>query len=269
MWRRLAIVTIVISLILGWGWNNRPQGTQAVDTSLPAFATVFDRDTEIPFNTIYEFYRAVGENNWDKVKALTSPAMWQYLQGSGFVADWEKRKRLDPSLHFVFFLVMEYGLDQEKGRAWALGQTRWAASGAGVPNTVQTVYLQRFPDSWRVIKIDHHASVQVADSFYQAINYARWDQMRAMTDPGYWRRLEVSGVLRALQEERAASTTGVYVVFHIIDFAEADNEAWVAGDAIWRPLTASEKETPVTVHLVRKNGRWLVDRIVGHWEAAK
>lgn len=269
MWRRLVMVAIIFLLILGWGWKNRPQITPALDTALPALATVFDRDTEIPFNTVYEFYRAVGENNWDEAKTLISPAMWQYLQGSGFVTDWEKRKRLDPSLRFVFFLVMEYGLDQEKGQAWAMGQTRWAATGIGVANTVQTVYLQRFPDAWRVIKIDHHAPVQVADSFYQAINDARWDRVRAMTDPDYWRRLELSSVLRALQEDRAASTTGVYVVFHIIDFAEVNNEAWVAGDAIWRPLTASEKETPVTVHLIRKNSRWLVNKIVGHWEAAK
>ncbi|TDA69823.1 MAG: hypothetical protein D9V47_04360 [Clostridia bacterium] len=269
MSRRLAIVAIIILLIVGWGWWSRPEVQPAVNTALPALAGVFDQSTEVPFNTVYEFYHAVGENEWDKVAALTSPAMWQYLQRSGFVTDWEKRKRLDPSVHFVFFLVIEYGLDQEKGRAWAMGQTRWAATGAGLPNTVQTVYLQRFPDAWRIIKIDHHAAVQVADSFYQAINYAQWDQMRAMTDPGYWRRLELSGVLRSLQEERAASRTGVYVVFHVIDFAEAGNEAWVAGDAIWRPLTAYEKETPVTVHLVRRDGRWLVDRIVGHWEAAK
>lgn len=237
----------------------------------PARATpdYFTQDTEIPFNTIYEFYRAVGENNWSQVRRLTSPALWNYLQGTSFVSDWEGRRAKNSKLDFVFFLVMEYGLDTEKGRAWALGQTRWANAGKHPPNSVQTVFLQRFPDGWKLIRIDHHAAVQVAENFYQAINTGDWGMMRELTLPQYWNRLEASGVLRALQEEQSSSRTGVYVVFHITDFAEGTGEAWVSGDVVWRPLTPLENETPATIRLVRHDGRWKVARIIGHWTIAK
>ncbi|MDN5347450.1 MAG: hypothetical protein PWP65_1014 [Clostridia bacterium] len=222
-----------------------------------------------PFDVIYSFYKAVEQNDPEKVKEITTPALWEFLKRDRFLERWQRRKRVDPGLRFVLFLVSEQNLDEAAGTAWARGQAQWQSPRRGVISATHTIFLQRLGGKWKIKEIQHNTPIEAADDFYQAIEDADWKRLQSLTLEAYWRRLEAGGVIRALQKERQESKSGVYVVFYIYDFAQSGNRAWVKGDVLWRPLSAAEKETPVIVELQKEKDKWLVAKISGHWEAAK
>lgn len=226
-------------------------------------------DTSAPFNTIYYFYRAVGENNWEEAQRFVTPALWSYLKTSGFISAWEERKRRDSTLTFIFFLVREQGVNPRAGTAWALGEHRWTSRFPLLREPTETVLLVWTPQGWKIKEIKSFTAAEAADEFYTAINAADWRKLQELTAPEYWLKLGASGVLQALALERNRSQTGVYVVFHIRDFTENAREGWVEGEAIWQPLTEVQRETPVTIYLMRREEKWQVARIIGHWEIAK
>lgn len=222
-----------------------------------------------PFESIDLFYTAVAANDWAQVQELTTPALWSYLKTSGFVQEWEERRRADPTVAFRLFLVRASTVDWARGSAWALGEVQWTGGAARPPNTLQTVFLQQISNHWHLTRIDSRAAVEVTLEFYQAIESGDWFAMRRLTTPDYWGRLVASGVLAALQREWAASATGVYLVVHLRDFVQGARKAWVSADVLWRPLTLYERETPVVVELEKTAAGWQVARVHGHWEEAK
>lgn len=255
----LLLAALSAALALFWRGQS-PMPVQ--EAAAPAGSTA-------PFNTIYVFYTAVAANDWKTVQRTTTAAMWSYLATSGFVRQWEERRRLDPTVTFSLFLVKAFTVDNEKGTAWALGEAQWAG-GAGRPaNSLQTVFLERLAGRWLIARIDSRSAVEVTAEFYEAIQNGDWFTMRRLTDPEYWGRLVAKGIIVALQQEWAESRTGVYLVLHIRDFVQGQTKAWVSADVLWRPLTLYERETPVLVELSKTPNGWLIASIRGHWEEAK
>ncbi len=222
-----------------------------------------------PFTVIDSFYRAFAENNWDYVQALTTPALFRYLNESGLISRWELIKKQDPSIQYVIFLVLDSHVDMLRGEAWALGRASWKSARRRIPDYNETVFLRLVNGQWKVVQIRVHASVEVAGDFYQAIQDADWQRFRTLLTDRYWNRLETTGVIPALIKDRAQVTSGVYVVFIVTDFTELDSRAWVTGDVIWCPLSKWGKEDTVKVLLVREPTGWKIDGIRGHWEQTK
>lgn len=257
------LLLVVLVLLAGPALLLRGKAANPVQgTAAPAGSTA-------PFNTIYLFYSAVAVNDWKTVQKITTEAMWSYLVTSGFVRQWEERRRADPTVAFSLFLVKAFTVDNERGTAWALGETQWAG-GAGRPvNSLQTVFLERLAGRWLITRIDSRSAVEVTAEFYEAIQNGDWFAMRRLAEPGYWGRLVAKGIIVALQQEWAESKTGVYLVLHIRDFVQGEKKAWVSADVLWRPLTLYERETPVLVELTKTPAGWQITRIHGHWEEAK
>lgn len=222
-----------------------------------------------PFEVIDSFYRAFSDNNWDVVQALTTPALYLYLEESGLISRWKLIKRQDPSIQYVMFLVLDSSVDPQRGEAWALGRVSWKSARRRLSDYNETVFLRLVDGHWKIAQIRVHSSVEVASDFYQAIQNADWQRFYGLLTERYRRRLEAAGVTSALVKERGQMTTGVYVVFLVTNFAELDSHAWVEGDVIWRPLSKWQKEVKVRVFLIREPTGWKIDGIRGHWEQAK
>ena len=223
--------------------------------------------TESPFDAIFHFYKGVEANNWELVRSLTTPALWAYLESSGFVERWERIKREDPTLKFVLFIVRKQSLDAQ-GTGWVLGKADWISSIRVVHDFNRVIYVQRDGRSWKLTRIIELAAVETVDDFYEAVNDGDFARAEQLTGSSYWNKLLASGVLAALKKEQKQFSGGVYVVFNVSNFTERKDEAWVKGDVLWKPLSNKEQETEVNVHLI-KDGDWKIDNIVGHWEMAK
>jgi len=233
-------------------------------------SSIIEVKIDTPFDTIFHFYKAVEANNWELVRALITPALWDYLQKSGFAQKWEQMKKQDPSLRFILFVVKNHSIEEEKGEGegWVMGKADWTSDFKNASDFTRTIFLKKIEGSWKITRILSIASVETADNFYQAINEGNFERARQLATEAYWDRLRARGVIDALKKEQAAFENGVYVVFYADDFVEKKREAWVSGDVIWKPLTAEEKEIHVDICLIRQNG-WKVDKIIGHWEEAK
>jgi len=244
-------------------WSCRPE------PGVPVQGMVVGAGSTAPFNTIYRFYSALAANDWEAARSYCTPALWDYLRQSGRIREWQQRRQQDPTVAFSLFLVIAFDVKQEKGTAWALGEAQWTGGVGRPPNTVQTVFLELVGEQWRIARIDSRSAAEVTAEFYQAINNGDWLTMRRLTAPHYWSLLVSRGILSALQRDWAQTVKGVYLVLHIRDLVQGQERAWVQADVLWRPLTWAERETPVTVELVKAKEGWLVARIYGHWEEAK
>ncbi|MGB9886720.1 MAG: hypothetical protein ACPLPT_08270 [Moorellales bacterium] len=256
----LAAGALALAYLLWWC---RPE------PGVPVQGMAVGAGSTAPFNTIYRFYNALAANDWETARSYCTPALWDYLRQSGQLRQWQERRRQDPSLAFSLFLVRAFDVKQEKGTAWALGEAQWKGGVGRPPNTVQTVFLEWADEKWRVARIDSRSAAEITAEFYQAINDGDWLTMRRLTEPQYWSLLVSRGILSALQQDWAQAVKGVYLVLHIRDLIQGQEHAWVQADVLWRPLTWAERETAVTVELVKAKEGWLVTRIYGHWEEAK
>lgn len=268
---RIGILVLVIGILilatLYLTWHPEP-----VNQEVPALSQVeITPDMGTPFDTIYYYYEAVEQGDWDRVRELSTPTFFNFLQRSGFMKRWEMKIRSDPTIRFVMFLVTFSKNDAPNGRAWATGKVDWASSRQRIPNFMQTVHLEQDPASgrWLVAKIDTQQAAETVDNFYETIDAADWVSMRRLTTYRYWRQLEAAGVLPALLKERGGNQEPVYVVFFLEDFAESRDQAWVEGTASWRPLSPEARETPVKVKLLKIKNQWQIDQIIGHWKLAK
>jgi len=249
----------------GWIHGGREEDKTA---DLPVMSSITVTSPS-PFDVIYLFYKAVEEGNEERVRELVTPGFFEELQKERFLEEWRARKNLEPELRFVLFLVSDQGVDEEAGRAWARGRAEWESPRRGLLSTEETVHLVRSYETWRIEAIDRDSPLHAANEMYQAIEQADWSRLRAVLEPDYWRKLNAAGVISALKKDRRSSTSGVYVIFYITDFAVSDNKAWVKGDVIWRPLSPATYETPVTLSLRKVGSRWLITGIQGHWEIKK
>ena len=223
--------------------------------------------TETPYDAIYQYYKALEADNWDLVKSLTTPDLWKYIETSGFKQNWEKKTSQDPTLKFVLFTVSKQAIDENKG--WIMGKVDWSSEVRNVPDDNRTVFIEKQGDAWIIAKIISLPAVEVVDDFYEAINAGDLRKARQLATRDYWNKLIDAGVIHGIRKERSRVFGGVYVIFLVEDFSEKKNEAWVSGDVSFRPLTLQQKENSVNVHVVRQDGEWKIDKIVGHWDLAK
>ncbi|GFN23639.1 MAG: hypothetical protein IMW96_11230 [Thermoanaerobacteraceae bacterium] len=272
---RAAVVKFVgLGFILGllfgytlWGWGNGGREEEATPDR-PVMSSI-TASSPSPFDVIYLFYKAVEEGNGEKVRELVTPELWTKLQQEGFLEEWRARKNLEPELRFVLFLVSDQSVDEDSGRAWARGRAEWESPRRGLISTEETVHLVRRGETWLIESIERNSPLQAANEMYHAIEQADWSRLRAVLEPSYWRKLNAAGIISALKKDRRSSTSGVYVIFYINDYAVSGNKAWVKGDAIWHPLSPGTYETPVTLSLQKVGRRWLITSIQGHWEITK
>ncbi|MGI9952528.1 hypothetical protein V3F56_09225 [Moorellaceae bacterium AZ2] len=271
--RAIGIKYVGLGFVLGllfsyiWGWGDRGTGSGGIPAQ-PVMSSI-TASSPSPFDVIYLFYKAVEEGNEQKVRELVTPEFWTKLQQEGFLEEWRARKNLEPELRFVLFLVSDQSVDESAGRAWAQGRAEWDSPRRGLISSEETVRLVRSGETWKIESIERDSPLQAANEFYHAIEQADWGRLRALLEPGYWRKLNAAGIIAALKEDRRSSTSGVYVVFYINDFAVAGDKAWVKGDAIWHPLSPDTYETPVTLSLQKVGRQWLITAIQGHWEIKK
>lgn len=224
---------------------------------------------ETPYDAIYQYYKALEGNNWDLIKSLTTPELWNYIQTSDFRTNWEKKTSEDPTLKFVLFIVKKQSIDQDEGKGWILGKVDWTSERRHVPDDNRTVFVEKRGESWVIDRVVTLPSVEVVDDFYEAINVGDLIAARRLTTEKYWKQLVSAGIIHGIRRERSTSFGGVYVVFLVTDFSEKADESWVQGDVTFQPLTRKQKEIAVNVHVVKQDGDWKIDKIVGHWDIEK
>lgn len=234
----------------------------------PAMSSI-TASSSSPFDVIYFFYKAIEEGNSQKVSELVTPELWTRLKQEGFWEEWQARKNLEPNLRFVLFLVSEQNVDEAAGRAWARGKAEWESPRRGLISAEETIHLVKSGQTWKITAIESNSPLQTANEFYNAIQQANWSRLPSLVDPDYWKRLTAAGIITALKKDRRSTTSGVYVVFYVNDFATSGDKAWVKGDVIWHPLSPNTFETPVTLSLKKVGSRWLITNIAGHWEIKK
>jgi len=183
-------------------------------------SSIIEVKIDTPFDTIFHFYKAIEANNWELVKALVTPALWDYLQKSGFAQKWEKMKEQDPSLRFILFVVRNHFIEEEKGEGWIMGKADWTSDFKDASDFTRTIFLKKIEGNWKITRILSIAAVETADNFYQAINEGNFEKARQLATEAYWDRLRASGIIDALKREQAAFENGVYVVFYADDFVE-------------------------------------------------
>jgi len=232
-------------------------------------SSIIEVKIDTPFDTVFHFFKAVENNNWELARVLVTPSLWEYLQKTGFDKKWERIKREDPSLRFMLFVVGNHFFDEEKGEGWLMGKADWSSELGKDYDFNSTIFLKRIGGTWKITKMLSISSVKTVDDFYKAINNGDFLRVQQLLTRRYWMNLKAKGVIDALQKEQFSFRKGVYVVFYADDFVEKKNEAWVKGDVIWKPLTRQEKEIHVNVHLLKENNAWKIDKIIGHWDEEK
>ena len=267
---RKLIVFILILGVAGLGLFQFVQknGVEIQDNALKTQQDYVTIQTETPYDAIHQYYKALEGNNWDLVKALTTPSLWNYIETSSFRSDWEKRIAQDPTLKFILFIVKKQSIDEDKGKGWVLGKVDWTSERRNVPDDNRTVFVEKRGRSWVISRVVALPAVEVVDDFYEAINLGDFSKAEELTTRSYWNKLNAAGIIRQLKKDRSRFYGGVYVVFLMEDFSEKPEEAWVSGDVSWKPLTLQQKEVDVNVHVVKENG-WKIDNIVGDWDIKK
>ena len=246
-----------------------------VDNDNPRGAAIKTQDdfikiqTETPYDAIYQYYKALEAKNWDLIQSLTTPSLWEYIQTSGFRESWERKLAKDPTLRFELFIVKKQSIDEDKGEGWVMGKADWTSQRTNVPDDNRTVFFEKQGDSWVIAKVVSLPAVEVVDDFYEAINSGDLVKAQQLTTRDYWGKLVAAGIIEGIKQDRQKVFKGVYVVFLVSDFTQKKNEAWVQGDVSFNPLTPRGREVSVNVHVVRSEGEWKIDKIVGHWDLEK
>jgi len=225
--------------------------------------------TETPYDAIYQYYKALEATNWDLIQSLTTRALWEYIQTSGFRESWERRIAEDPSLKFELFIVKKQSIDLTEGEGWVMGKADWTSQRTNVPDDNRTIFFQKQGESWVISKVISLPAVEVVDDFYEAINAGNLIKAEQLTTREYWEKLVAAGVIDGIKRDRRGISKGVYVVFLVEDFTQKKDEAWVKGDVSFNPLTPGGREVSVNVHVVKVDGEWKINKIVGHWDLEK
>lgn len=225
--------------------------------------------TETPYDAIYQYYKALEANNWDLIQSLTTRSLWEYIQTSGFRESWEKRLENDPTLKFELFIVKKQSIDLDEGEGWVMGKADWTSQRTNVPDDNRTIFFEKQGGSWVISKVISLPAVEVVDDFYEAVNAGNLIKAEQLTTRQYWGKLVAAGVIDGIERDRRRIFKGVYVVFLVNDFTQKKDEAWVKGDVSFNPLTPRGREVSVNVHVVKVDGEWKINKIVGHWDLEK
>lgn len=263
---RLLVLVAGLFCVAAFGIYLQNEGLAPIVPAQDEFIRI---ETETPYDAIYQYYKALEGGNWDLVQSLTTSDLWSYINTSDFRPNWEKRIARDPTLRFVLFIVKKQSIDLEKGEGWVMGEVDWTSSQENVQDDNRTVFVEKQGESWVISKVISLPAVDVVDNFYEAINLGDFTTARKLTTDAYWEKLVASGIIQGIRKERAMVFGGVYVVFSLEDFTEKENKAWVKGDVTFNPLTQRRQDATATVHVVRVQDQWKIDKIVGHWDLAK
>jgi len=224
---------------------------------------------QAPFNLVFHFYRAIENNDWEKIKDIVTPAWWAEMHRSGYKQKWQKMIEDDPSINFVMFLVAGQKVDLENNYAWIMGKVDWTSAKQKMDDENETVFFVKEGNEWKISSIRINIPVEVVEDFYQVVNEGRFREISSYLTKDLWNKLERGEVIDSLKADWKKNKTGVYCVFYLHDFGITRDQAWVKGDVLWNPLTDRVNETHVTIILENINNGWKIGKIVGHWEGEK
>jgi len=138
---------LILGIGLTWSWFSCSIKNRDGESALPALTAAQE---QAPFGVMYNYYLALSEGKEDQLAELVTSDFWNTMKNTGLLQTWQQRRKQDPSLRFVIFLLKEQEADFKIGTAWARGSAEWVSAREGKLSIPQTVTLLKVRGTWRI-----------------------------------------------------------------------------------------------------------------------
>jgi|GEM_PF-1145948 len=116
-------------------------------------------ESESPVHAADEFYRAIQQGDWNRMRSLLDPDYWRRLNSAGIISALKKDRQGNSGGVYLVFYISDYGF-VDKDVAWVKGDVIWRPLTPESFETPATLSLRKTNKGWVITRITGHWEIR-------------------------------------------------------------------------------------------------------------